>query len=81
MAISLNISLDSVCPGGGHTTLAVVVDNRTPRKIPMETDEIRAPMTADEREQFIRLCVRMKTAGMTRTQTRNTLQTGFTVTL
>lgn len=81
MAVSVNISLDSFCAGGGHATLNVVVDGGQARKRSFDADELRGALTAAERDDLIALLVRAKLSGMTKVQARNTLQNGFTVTL
>mgnify|MGYP000898453605 CR=1 FL=1 len=81
MAISVTISLDSVCAGGGHAFIAVAVDGGGSTVRQYETDDLRGALTAQDRDTLIRLLVKAKLAGMTRAQARNTLQTGFTVTL
>lgn len=81
MAVSVNISLDSFCAGGGHATLNVAVDGGQVRKMAFDADELRGALTEAERDDLIALLVRAKLAGLTRVQARNTLQSGFTVTL
>lgn len=79
MASSFTISYESACDGGGHITLSVVVDGGPSRPRTFVTDELRGPLTQDERDQFILLATRIKIAGLTRAQARSTLQAGFTV--
>lgn len=81
MAISVTISLDSACAGGGHVTLSVVVDGGASIKRAFDGDELRGDLTNQDKEDLVRLLTKAKLAGLTRIQARNTLQTGFTVTL
>lgn len=81
MAISVTISLDSICGGGTHANLSISVDGQQARVRDFNTDDLRGALTNDEKETLVSLLVRAKISGMTRAQARNTLQSGFTVTL
>lgn len=81
MAISVTVALESVCDGGGHAFVSIAVDGGPTVKRELTVEELRAPLTGDEKEDFIRLALRAAITGLTRVQARNKLQAGVTVSI
>lgn len=73
------------CAGGGHTRLDISVNGGAANRVVYTTDEIRAALstlTADEREQFALLILKVHMAGKTRAQIVTEFQAGpVTVTI
>jgi hypothetical protein len=82
MAISITYTMTRLCSGGGHANVRAAIDGDAGRTFrDLDTDLLRTNLSADEREQFAQLCIRVKLMGMSRAQARNTLEAGFTVTI
>lgn len=79
MAISMTFTLIETCASGGHVFVSRVVDGGGSKRLTFGADELREPLSSDEREQFSLLAIRVSLAGLTRTQARNKLQAGITV--
>ena len=77
--MNIAITLKSVCSGGGHATIGVVVDGGAEKTFRFDVDDIRGNI--EDRDALILGMIRLSVAGLTRVQARNKLQTGFTVTL
>lgn len=79
MAISMTFTLVETCASGGHAFVSRVVDGGGSAKMTFNTDELRSPLSPDEKEQFSLLAIRASLAGLTRAQARNKLAAGITV--
>jgi hypothetical protein len=67
------------CSGGGHTALDVTLNGGATRRFVYTTDEVRAPLselTAEERETFALLVLKVHVAGKTRNQIVAEFQSG-----
>lgn len=73
------ITLQSVCDGGGHVTLAVQVNGGQVRQFPYDSDELREQIGVDRIREAVLVLVRLHCMGMTRQQARNALQAGINI--
>jgi hypothetical protein len=74
---TLNYAFVNACAGGGHVRLDVTLNGGNTRRIVYTTDEIRAPLnqlTADEREAFALLALKVHFAGSSRAAMRAALE-------
>lgn len=80
-SISINAAAGDVCSGGGHLHLRVSIGGGATFRVVLETDDVRAGLTEDEREIVVRALLRLRLAGLTRAQARSALLAGVTATV
>lgn len=81
MATTLVFSLINTCAGGQHATIGVSVNGGAVKPYMVEVDDLRGPVSEDQRETVIQVISKLSVAGLTRVQARNKFQAGFTVEL
>jgi len=77
--MNISVTIESVCSGGGHATIGVVIDGGKKKLLQVETDEIRRGI--DDREALVLGIVKLALTGLTRAQARTKLQAGISITL
>lgn len=75
----INLSLESICDGGGHATIGIIVNGGAKRLVSIDVDTIRGPI--DNIETLTSDIIKLSISGLTRLQARNKLLAGVTVTL
>lgn len=82
---TLSFTFVSRCAGGAHTVLDVSVNGGAANRVVYATDDIRSPLsvlTAEEREAFALIALKVHMAGKTRAQMVTEFQSGpVTVTI
>lgn len=78
---TLNITLNSICSGGGHMTLAVSVDGGAIKLINMDTESVILPVSADDVEIVLAGILKLYAKGKTKAQIRTGLTAGLVVTI
>lgn len=78
---TLTINLESVCAGGDHMTLGLVLNGQAKRSFNVLRPEMLAPLTEEEIAAAIKVIVRLHARGKTGAQVRNNLQAGIVVTI
>ena len=67
------ISLQSVCAGGGHAVLRLTVGAQT-FDYSYNMDDLREPITAEQRKEAVSVITRFHCGGMTKAQAATELQ-------
>lgn len=78
---TLNISLNSICSGGGHMRLAVSVDGGATKMVNMDTANVVLPISADDVEVVLAGILKLYAKGKTKPQIRAGLDAGLVITL
>lgn len=73
---TITLTLSSTCAGGGHQTFVVTGAFSRTMNTTIDLDE---PMSAEERESFVKGLVKLVKMGRTNAQARTLLQAGVTV--
>jgi hypothetical protein len=79
---TLTLTLDpeqDICDGGNHATVHWSVDGSQPRAFHTSKTEIAAPTTAEERDVFFLLLVRLMKIGRTNAQVVQLLANGVEI--
>ena len=78
---TFTISLDSVCAGGDHATINILIDGGGSYSQTFSvTDILDNPSTAAVKAILLPI-LQLHLRGMTKLQARNAMQAGFTVTI
>lgn len=76
---SVTITLNNVCPGGGHGTLTVT--GAMNESYNVDVEEIRSALDDETKRDFIMKLVRVHAIGKTKAQLRASLLAGLSVSI
>lgn len=77
--MNLTLRITEVCAGGEHVTVTVTGDASMTARLSVA--EIREPLSAEDKETFVRVLLRAYAQGKTKAQVKAGLQAGVVVTL
>jgi hypothetical protein len=77
---TLQIQVVQICGGGEHARAQVSLNGAEPQIFQVGVEDLRGPISEEVRDSTIVGCMRLAVLGLTNTQARQKLQTGFTVT-
>ena len=69
----------NLCSAGNHFDLTVTGDYTHETRISVK--EVQEPITEEEKEAFLKVLLRVKSVGATKTQIRNALAAGVDITI
>ena len=65
---TVTITRNSVCAGGEHVNTTVSIGPRS-RSVPFDLEKMRGPVEDEALEEFVRVAMRIATAGKTQAET------------
>jgi hypothetical protein len=78
MAVTYTFTKESQCAGGNHLVVSVT-DGTNVRRLHVDTEYMRSPITESEIEAAFKVLARRAIAGLTLAQAAAKINTGFSV--